>query len=912
MRIKGVVKAQQIVQGLLAEGSEASRKAASTEARRVVDEIDAICESSGSDPAGLPTPSRKAYLYLSAIANGESHLSAMAGATVAARRSTGVAQRDRNLRIRVRELGRTMWRRRHDAMRDKSLRFALEDRIRQIIDDAGTTPDAPPAPGEPLELSWLRFLLQRDHLKRALKALDRAERAVREAAGNGDSTPEIIMLPLREVWAEVQEGPPLAWHISSDLFNAPKKVWRSLAHAMVAKDESSIQLVEAFLSSPACDQYRKLMAPPSVDRDDHVAVESHRRKAPAAPEDSRLRPIPTEAERNDAVERLRARPHRRLVTWAGGIARMPMWDCDYETPRRAYLTVLVECGTGRIQPGSLGTRDELDSGHLLLSAADVAESSRAFGGYRPGRVVVDDPELAADLKEPFAKAEIDIECREYPPEMRVALDQIYGLHEKEVGPPYIPGVLEPKGMTIDRLRRFADAAHAFHVAAPWCELTDQDLLEVTPNDINLPQLCLTGNAGISQGLVFTASPESTRRDPDAVSVTFDPPWRTPPRDVDLFTDEGIPVHDEAYPFVARISQDRIRRLSPRHTAFVEGVMRALAATTAEEIDSGVWKKCVQTADGPRDLEFTFNALVLEDDAEGSPSGGLANQPSLAEQMKIMQSLIESGHSPERLNEMIAGVDGGLSRLLEPGNATTNRADEILDRAIAARGRRRVQLAREVLAIDPDCNEAHGLLGQHLLNCDPSRAIEHFDRAIEAAWKTLEPEIKSERGHFWQFVETRPLMRSLSMRAACLTKLERHLEAREKYEEILELNRRDNMGVRFDLVGHLLQLTDHDAARALAKRFADDATCLWEWVETLIVFREEGDSPASRALLRKADKSNRHFTTALFDELDEENPTPGAWSTGEANEAEMIDGALRTAWRRSSGAMEWLGRRSGRR
>lgn len=68
----------------------------------------------------------------------------------------------------------------------------------------------------------------------------------------------------------------------------------------------------------------------------------------------------------------------------------------------------------------------------------------------------------------------------------------------------IAGVLEAQGVTIERLRAFADAAASFYAAAPWEHLQNEDLIVVeSPTwPRSLSRVCVMGNAGINYGLAF--------------------------------------------------------------------------------------------------------------------------------------------------------------------------------------------------------------------------------------------------------------------------------------------------------------------------------------------------------------------------------------------------------------------------
>src|SRR5262249_18721017 len=72
--------------------------------------------------------------------------------------------------------------------------------------------------------------------------------------------------------------------------------------------------------------------------------------------------------------------------------------------------------------------------------------------------------------------------------------------------------------------------------------------------------------------------------------------------------------------------------------------------------------------------------------------------------------------------------------------------------------RRVGVAREALAVCPDCADAYVLLAEHA----PTRkeALRLYEQGVAAGERALGPETFREMaGHFWGVLETRPYMRA---------------------------------------------------------------------------------------------------------------------------------------------------------
>jgi len=84
------------------------------------------------------------------------------------------------------------------------------------------------------------------------------------------------------------------------------------------------------------------------------------------------------------------------------------------------------------------------------------------------------------------------------------------------------------------------------------------------------------------------------------SFTYGPIMELPFADAGVWLDLDLPVAGEdAYPFVAWFNSDRqIHRPTAKRLAYLEGLLRALAAVTEAHLDRGRWAMIVSTFDGP--------------------------------------------------------------------------------------------------------------------------------------------------------------------------------------------------------------------------------------------------------------------------------------------------------------------------
>lgn len=233
------------------------------------------------------------------------------------------------------------------------------------------------------------------------------------------------------------------------------------------------------------------------------------------------------------------------------------------------------------------------------------------------------------------------------------------------------------------------------------------------------------------------------------------------------------------------------------------------------------------------------------------------------------------------------------------------AQNLIDTAYDERNpQRRVALAHEALQLCPDCADAHVLLAEHA----PTRkqALAHYERGVAAGERAIGPDaFQTSVGHFWGVLETRPYMRARLGLAHALWTAAKHDEAVGHLHDLLRLNPGDNQGVRYTLAGFLLFL-DRDADLAqLLDQFADDASAAWDYTNALLAFRQHGDTPDARTLLKHAIKTNRHVPAYLLGTKFPPAAQPDSYSPGDESEAlEYVSGFL-AGWRSTPGAVAWL-------
>ena len=233
-----------------------------------------------------------------------------------------------------------------------------------------------------------------------------------------------------------------------------------------------------------------------------------------------------------------------------------------------------------------------------------------------------------------------------------------------------------------------------------------------------------------------------------------------------------------------------------------------------------------------------------------------------------------------------------------------RAEDLIYAAWEATGPRRVELAREALALWPDCADAYVLLAQETASLDEKRQL--LERGVAAGERGLGRRVFAEdAGDFWLIFETRPYMRARAAVAAVLWRLGGHLEAVEHQRELLRLNPRDNQMLRYRQAHWLLALESYDELDGLFAVYAEDRTPGFIYTQALAAFACRGDHATSRALRVEALRLNPHVPAYLAGRKRLPEPRPDYTVFGEESEAVDYAGGAGELWASVPRALAWL-------
>jgi tetratricopeptide (TPR) repeat protein len=293
-------------------------------------------------------------------------------------------------------------------------------------------------------------------------------------------------------------------------------------------------------------------------------------------------------------------------------------------------------------------------------------------------------------------------------------------------------------------------------------------------------------------------------------------------------------------------------------------------------------------------------------ASGSSAAKPASsaEASLAHIQRLLQQ--EEFGSIGEANAFLAKLVADTGGRIEPPSPTSSseEAQELIYEAWDCEGRRRTNLAKKALALDPNCADAYILLAEDAKTS--GSCIELLEQAVAAAERGLPKHCFEDRnwvGRFWGILETRPYMRARQL----LADAQWHSGDRERavahYQELLRLNPNDNQGVRYDLIAWLIVLgRDADALRILME-YTHDPSAVMLYERALLEFKMACACPKADKALAKAFRANS-FVPAIY-AMSEPPPLPDSYGFGDVSEGIVASDTLLEPFNETPGAAEWL-------
>jgi len=621
---------------------------------------------------------------------------------------------------------------------------------------------------------------------------------------------------------------------------------------------------------------------------------------------------------NPVVDVLKGLPQRREDVWQGGLVRLPAWVSETagEPPWRPYAGLWISLRTRLL---GLGDPSRLRGNRYGLALDVLAEFAESTAGYRPSAVEVSDPVLGERLGRVLTPAGIEVRLRDRLPAVEQVLDE---METRTSGPMRIPRALSVPGVTVERMRAFAEAAKEFYEAHPWSFLSSEDDIVRIESPTPVPELkvvSVMGMGGFAYGLAFYASTEHLGKmhemEPrefftkhSAWAVDFDSIDLLPFGDADLFEDHRLPVGGpKGYPLAKLVGPSlKIRRPDPTTLSFFEGTLRAFARTTETDADSGRWTKTVDTFDGSREFVLVLPDLLESAETPQKARGQIPDPRVTERAMEDIGRVLDQQdfRSPEEAQRFVDEKLQGKPVPHVPPRTPLERAQDVAYEAVEHWGRRRIQLARKAIEICPDCADAYVILAENAADVEEARRL--YEEGVAAGERALGTKtFEEDAGHFWGITRTRPYMRARLGLAQTLEGAGELDGAIGHYRELLRLNPNDNQGVRDLLTALLLRLKRHEELQSLFERYPEEHRAEPLYARALHAFQRAGDSSEARQALDDALAMNSLVPPYLIGERDFPPDLPESYSLGSEDEAVWCAHMLLEAWESTPGALDWL-------
>jgi tetratricopeptide (TPR) repeat protein len=529
---------------------------------------------------------------------------------------------------------------------------------------------------------------------------------------------------------------------------------------------------------------------------------------------------------------------------------------------------------------------------LLLQAMDQPGQG-GISPHRPKTVMFEQADLMDASAPALREIKVEASLGQAPPIIDSILSEL--AHAFVHTPAEVPGLLSVPGTNPKMIASLFEAASQFYRAAPWKIVADFQTMAVTidpPGEEFFVQVM--GNGGMEFGLSlyrswedvlgmfeFSNSPMDVLPEAGMHGLTFEAKADLPDEDQAALRRYGWKTAgSKACPMPVIFTRDGGVERPPRQELLhYEALLRGLPGFIKSHLvpdGQGDFLPAeavieTQNADGPVRLTIRYPAGEMPD-FEGD--GFWSDVP--------LQSL----ELPEALQQ--------ANRL----------ADQAWQEADA---KKRLELARQALALSPDCCEACLVLAYEAES--PEEGHEWLEKAVQAGARALGQEFLDQNaGYLWSWPDAQPYLRALDGLGESLEKQGETEKALELYQTLLDLNEDDHQGARYRALRLLLQLNRNDEAAELLEAYETDGTANWAYGQALLAFRQHGDVARSRTALRRALQTNRYVPAYLSGAKPLPEEAPEAIGFGDVSEA--IDYALGqyALWWSTPGAVDWLKKR----
>lgn len=624
-------------------------------------------------------------------------------------------------------------------------------------------------------------------------------------------------------------------------------------------------------------------------------------------------------------------PRKSGAVIQGGLFLEPTWTTDDDTPGAPpyrSLMVLWNCDFDyRLNQSSRG-QPKLEYADALQTLVHFCTDSNGIG-FRPETIEVRDPTLREYLQNQLRGSGIHVVYRECLPRVDSFMQDLTKQLQSQTP---IPNPLAEDGVTVNAMRAFAEAAAEFHRAAPWRHLCDVDLLRVdSPKspDPALQYFSVFGNAGKTFGLGFYLSPKillelHETRDPTIVHsgsvwmLTFHGRSETPFADDDLWQEHQLPLAGEyAYPsMMCILPNGRARRPNLKQLTFTEGLLRSLARSTAEQLNSRSLEMAVPTHKGKK--KYILTRLDLHEAARDCPLHLSAGPPPIDDNDDATYYIIgddypydgptredyDDGLPQDDDDDITSGYDLDLPPdYHDDDDDVMEKALDLCQQAYASEGDHRILLSRQALDLWPDCTEAYLILAD--ATDDLREKLELLNNAVDAGKRIWnEDSTDSNYNYFGMLLEAQPFVYAVLQRGVLLFHLGRFKEAIQDFRDCQRLALIHDPNPLHCLIASLLADGQLDEAETLLRKHKASSSLFWSWANAFFTYLRKGPCAVSTRRLRHAHNLNITVAELLLKKTFYP-PHPIYQTQRSAEDSIMCSHLLRPTWDKNPHMTPWL-------
>ncbi len=231
----------------------------------------------------------------------------------------------------------------------------------------------------------------------------------------------------------------------------------------------------------------------------------------------------------------------------------------------------------------------------------------------------------------------------------------------------------------------------------------------------------------------------------------------------------------------------------------------------------------------------------------------------------------------------------------------------------------VRYAKKALELDEYCTDAEMLIAD--IQCGDD--FEKFKKKLEKIISKTEKHLREEgyfdddcMGEFWGILETRPYMRARYEHLKLLVSAGKIKKAKEECEDMLCLNKSDNLGVRYILMGIYAHFEDELSAMRLYREYNE---CSVHMLLPLIALYYKKDSyrTAEKYLrLISGEGFDKYFLTFggdndFEDDFDDDIPFTDRYRIGSEEEVAYAIEMCIFLYVSTPGILEWIAQRVSR-